>query len=185
MFWRAFKRACQIITFGNLYGQKVYRFLPIFMMCFLLMEMVLRYVFNSPTNWSFLLTGMLVGPYWVFCTIYTMAGDQHIRLDMIYQRLSLRKQGIIDCFTWLFFWFYLGIICYYGWGYFWDAFTNQTRYVGTWAPLVWPWRLTVPVTCFLMLLQGIVKYTTIVHKAVTGKELDLLGNQNTEDVVSG
>lgn len=139
----------------------------------MLYEVISRYIFKSPTIWSYELTGMLMGPYWILCSVHTMVEKQHIRLELLYRHLSPRTQAITDAITWGFFWFYIGVVLYYGWGEFVHAFTEGTRSRSFWGPPMWPWRLLVPVGCGLLLLQGIVRYGGIIYKAVTGRELEV------------
>jgi len=173
---RVVMRAVRIVFHGitaiNVYFMKGYRFVILAMMSFMLYEVVARYAFNVPTAWSYELTGMLFGVLWLFGAGYSLTRDEHIRLELLYKRLSTRKQGILDMVTWVFFWFYIGVIAYYGWQSFWFSFTVMERSRTYWGPLLWPWRLTVPIGCALLLLQGIVRYGHAVHKAVTGRELE-------------
>ena len=160
------------ITAINVNFMKGYRLLILVMMLCMLYEVFARYVFNAPTIWSYELTGMLVGPLWMFSAGYSMVRNEHIRLDLVYNRLSPRKQGIIDSITWLLFFFYIGSVMYYGWDAFCFALAKQSRSDSLWAPLLWPWRLTVPVACGLLLLQGIVVYANCLYKAITGRQLE-------------
>lgn len=151
---------------------KGYRFLLLAIMSFMLYEVVARYVFNAPTIWSYELTGMLFGALWLFSASYSMVRGEHIRLSLFYNRLSARRQGIVDMITWMFFWFYISALMYYGWQAFYLSFTTQARSVTLWGPFLWPWKMAVPLGCALLLLQGIVKYVHAVHKAITGRELE-------------
>lgn len=155
-----------------MYFMKGYRFLILAMMSFMLYEVVARYAFGAPTIWSYELTGMLFGALFVFSASYTMAYGEHIRLDLLYNCLSPRKQGILDMITWTFFWFYVGLIVYHGWQSFWVSFTMLEKSSTYWGPLLWPWKMAVPMGGALLLLQGIVKYGHAVHKAITGRELE-------------
>lgn len=151
---------------------KGYRFLILAMVCFMVYEVVARYVFDAPTIWSWELTGMVFAAFYLFSAVYSMARDEHVRLDLLYNRLSLRKQGIIDMITWMFFWLYIGVLLYYGWQSFWFSFSMMEKSRTFWGPILWPWKMVVPLVCTLLLLQGIVKYGHAVHKAITGRELE-------------
>lgn len=160
------------ITAINVFVMKGSRFIVLAMMSFMLYEVVARYAFNAPTSWSYELTGMLMGALFLFAAAYCMVTNEHICLDLVYKRLSLRKQGIIDMITWMFFWFYIGTVLYYGWGAFRFSFTTMATSKSLWAPILWPWKMTIPIGCALLLLQGIVRYGQAIHKAITGRELE-------------
>jgi len=158
------------ITRVNLGFMRVYGFLIIVMMVTMVYEVFARYIFDSPTIWSYELTGMLVGPLWLFAASYTMVHNDHIRLDLLYGRLPLRVQGGIDMITWLLFFFFIGAVTYYGWNAFYFSFTEHQHSSSLWGPIQWPWKLTVPVACGLLLLQGIVVYAGAVYKTFTGRK---------------
>ena len=164
------------ITSVNVYFMKAYRFLIIVMMVGMVYEVFARYAFDSPTVWSYEFTGMLVGPLWLFAAGYTMVHNEHIRLDLVYNRFPLRVQGGIDMFTWLLFFFFIGSVMYYGWDSFYSSYTTQAHSSSLWGPILWPWKLTVPVACGLLLLQGIVVYTGAIYKTFTGRKPPWLPN---------
>lgn len=62
----------------------------------LLMEVVLRYVFNSPTIWAHETTTFLSGIVFVYGGLYCAARNSHIRVVLIYDRLSPRWRRAMD-----------------------------------------------------------------------------------------
>ena len=164
-------KAFRIITAFNVHSMKAVRFLILVMMLSMLCEVVARYAFNKPTIWSYELTGMILGPMQLFGAVYVMARNEHIRLDLLYKRLSLRTQGMLDSITWLFFFFYVGLVMYFGWESSLFSFTITERSKSLWHPILWPWKIAIPISCFLLLLQGLVTYGRAIHKAITGREL--------------
>lgn len=167
------RRIFRGITSFSWFCFKGYRFMLLAVLIITLHGVITRYVFRNPAIWTYELGGMIIVPYWMFATVINLVEKTDIKLDIFYGRLSLRKQAILDAFTWLFFWFYIGCVLYYGWEAFMFSFTHGARSLSLWRPLLWPWKLAVPVTCFLVLLQGIVKYGSILYQAITGKELEL------------
>ena len=59
-------------------------------------DVVMRYLLNMPTKWSYELSYMVGGSMMVLAGAFVMLHDEHVRIDIIYNRLSLRKQLIID-----------------------------------------------------------------------------------------
>jgi len=163
-------RIFSAITRINIYFMKVYRYLILIMMIGMVYEVFARYAFDSPTVWSYEFTGMLVGPLWLFAASYTMVHNEHIRLDLLYGRLPLRVQGSIDMITWLLFFFFIGAVTYYGWDSFYSSYVSQAHSSSLWRPILWPWKLTVPVSCALLLMQGIVVYAGAVYKTFSGRQ---------------
>jgi TRAP-type mannitol/chloroaromatic compound transport system permease small subunit len=56
----------------------------------LLMETVMRYVFNSPTLWAGELTQMLFGAFAVLAGGYVLRWEGHVTVDIVYSRLPPR-----------------------------------------------------------------------------------------------
>ena len=59
-------------------------------------EVVARYAFNAPTIWHFEVSRMMAGVIFFFTSAYIMVIRRHVRVDIIYERLSPRAQAIID-----------------------------------------------------------------------------------------
>jgi TRAP-type mannitol/chloroaromatic compound transport system permease small subunit len=59
------------------------------------------------------------------------------------------------------------------WGEAWYAYTiNETSEQTTWRPLLWPFKAVVPLTCAMLLLQGISELIKSLHAARTGIVLE-------------
>ena len=78
--------------------------------------------------------------------------------------------------TWLFFFLFIGAVTYYGWDSFYMSYVRQAHSHSAWGPPLWPWRLTVPIACGLLLLQGVVVYAGHLYKTITGREAPWLQN---------
>lgn len=65
-------------------------------MLILIQEVVLRYVFNSPTMWAHETTIFLSGVAFVYGGLYCAARDRHIRVVLIYDALSPRLRRVFD-----------------------------------------------------------------------------------------
>ncbi len=76
----------------------------------LLIEVVLRYVFNRPTIWAHETTQQVFGAYAVLAGAYTLLHAQHAKVDIIYAAFSPRGRAIADCVTFLFTFVYLMVI---------------------------------------------------------------------------
>ena len=69
------------------------------MFVFLILEVALRYFFNSPSVWTNELTQLLFGVYAVMSGGYIMAHRGHVNVDLLHSTLKLRAQGFVDIFT--------------------------------------------------------------------------------------
>jgi len=60
------------------------------------MEVVLRYVFNSPTIWAWDVNAQLFMGVSILGGAYVLLHDGHVRVDVLYGRVSVRKKAIFD-----------------------------------------------------------------------------------------
>ena len=137
-------------------------------------EVVARYAFNAPTIWSFDVTYMLYGTLFMLGAAYALHKGAHIRTDFFYERWSIKTRGTIDAIAYIVF-FYPALITFLvvSWkeGYY--AWTiNETSEQTPWRPILWPFKMIVPLACLLLLVQGISETIKSLWAARTGVELE-------------
>jgi TRAP-type mannitol/chloroaromatic compound transport system permease small subunit len=134
-------------------------------------EVVARHFFRAPTIWAFDVTYMLYGTHFMFGTAYTLMRIGHVRTDMLYQRWSIRRQGIIDAIGYLFFFFPAMILLFYfGWqeaAHSWAI--GETSDASPWRPIIYPFKTVIPATAILLLLQGIAEFLKSLYAIRTGR----------------
>ena len=137
-------------------------------------EVLSRYLFNSPTQWSFDLTYMLYGTIFMLGAAYALHKGAHIRTDFFYEKWSIRTRGMIDSIAYIVFFFpSLAVLLVVSGAEGWYAFEiNETSEQTPWRPLLWPFKMVVPLTCLLLMIQGISETMKSVFAARTGIELE-------------
>jgi TRAP-type mannitol/chloroaromatic compound transport system permease small subunit len=137
-------------------------------------EVVARYVFDAPTIWVFDVTYMLYGTIFMLGAAYALHKGAHIRTDFFFEAWSTRTRGMIDSVAYLALFFpslLLFLIVSGGEG--WYAFLiNETSEQTPWRPILWPFKMVVPLTCLLLLVQGVSEVIKSLHAALTGIELE-------------
>jgi len=137
-------------------------------------EVLSRYLFNAPTIWSFDVTYMLYGTIFMLGAAYALLKGAHIRTDFFFERWSIRTKGVIDSTAYLVF-FFPAIFTFLvvSWSEGWYAFQiGETSEQTPWRPILWPFKLVVPLTCLLLLIQGVSETIKSVYAARLGIELD-------------
>jgi len=155
----------------NIQIAKVISWINIIMMLLMIYHVTMRYFLGSPSSWALSLTGQLFALYWLIVGGYLLVEDAHVRMDVFYRLLSPRRKAIINLFTFTLFFFNCGLVLIYGWEWFLLSYVREARMSGLWRPLLWPFRLIVPISFGLILLTGIATYIRDLYKAVTGKDL--------------
>ena len=137
-------------------------------------EVIARYAFSAPTAWSFDLTYMLYGTVFMLGAAYALHKGAHIRTDFFFEKWSVRTRGVIDSTAYIVFFFpslFLFLIVSGAEG--WYAFEiGETSEQTPWRPLLWPFKMVVPLTCLLLLIQGVSETIKSVYAARTGIELE-------------
>jgi len=137
-------------------------------------EVFARYLFNAPTIWSFDLTYMLYGTIFMLGCAYALHKGAHIRTDFFFEKWSTRTKGMIDSVAYIVF-FFPGIFVFFlvSWEEGWYAFTiNELSEQTPWRPILWPYKMVVPLACLLLLIQGVSETLKSVYAARTGIELE-------------
>jgi TRAP-type mannitol/chloroaromatic compound transport system permease small subunit len=137
-------------------------------------EVIARYVFNAPTIWSFDVTYMLYGAIFMLGAAYALHKGAHIRTDFFYEKWSDRTRGMVDSISYIVFFFpSILMLLFVSAHEAWYAFSiMETSEQTTWRPLLWPFKAVVPVTCVLLLLQGVSELIKSFYAARTGIVLE-------------
>jgi len=61
-------------------------------------EVFARYVLNNPTIWAYEFGYLLMGFHFLLGGALTLKKQEHIRIDIFYNRLSNKKKAVIDLF---------------------------------------------------------------------------------------
>jgi TRAP-type mannitol/chloroaromatic compound transport system permease small subunit len=136
-------------------------------------EVIMRYAFQNPTTWSFELNYLVFGAYFMLIGAYTHARKGHVSVDIIYGRLSLRGKALADLITFPVFLLFVGVMFYKGLGFARDAWAFRETLSSAWAPPVYPFKTIIPISAFLLLLQGLAKFIRDLHALITGREGEL------------
>jgi TRAP-type mannitol/chloroaromatic compound transport system permease small subunit len=138
-------------------------------------EVVSRYVFNAPTQWAYDMTFMLYGTFFMLGAAFTLQRKGHVRTDSLYAKWPPRRQAMVDLGGHLLMLLpFAGVLLFVGWGYFVKAYvTNETFVSSSWQPIAWPFKLAMPVTGLLLLIQGASECLKCVHTLKTGQWPDV------------
>jgi TRAP-type mannitol/chloroaromatic compound transport system permease small subunit len=137
-------------------------------------EVISRYAFNAPTVWSYDVTYMLYGTIFMLGSAYALHKGAHIRTDFFFEKWSIRTKGVIDSVAYLVFFFpSIFVFLLVSGAEGWYAYSiNEESEQTPWRPLLWPYKMVVPLTCVLLLIQGVSEVIKSLWAARTGVELE-------------
>lgn len=136
-------------------------------------DVILRYAFRAPTVWQYDTSYMLGGSVIILGSAYVHLKRRHVRVDLIYNRFSLRTRLILDLvFTLICFFPLLTGLIVVSAGYAVHAYqVKEFSEVGFWRPLMWPFRSVIPFGLTVLWLQGLANFIRDIHMLAKGKEL--------------
>jgi len=151
---------------------KIFIWLIIPLTALVVFEVISRRVFNMPHIWAPEVTDFIYGPHFMLVAAYTLLHRGHVSIEVIYERFSPKVRAILDCFTYLVFFFPFLIIvftqgilfAYTSWSI---GETSESA-----ALIVVPGVKTViPVAFLLILIQGLANFIRRVIFVIRGKEI--------------
>ena len=168
------KKALHIIDAISEWTGKTGRWASLGLVLALVYEVTARYVFTAPTIWAHDTTSMLVGVTAVLAWAYVHRLHGHVRVDVIYMRLSIRGKALIDVVgTIVFFFPLVGILIYTAIKKMLFSWELQEKLsMSYWYPPAYPIRTVMVIGLILFALQGIAQLWRDSHLLIKGREYD-------------
>ena len=121
--------------------------------------------------WIIEMAQFIITGYYLLGGGYSMIMGDHVRMDLVYSKLSDHNKAKMDAFTSFFLVFYLVALLYGSiTSLIYTLETNQ-RLFTAWAPYVWPIKTIMLIGILLMLLQSISMFFKDIAK-VTEREIN-------------
>lgn len=165
------KTALKIIDTITEYNGQIFLWMSIALMGVMSYESIARFAFNSPTQWAYETAEMIGGTLAVMAWSYTLLHKAHIRVDVIYHRLSLRGQALVDVVCTLILLFpLLAILAYASTNamlFSWKIGEKLTE--SSWMPPAGPIRTVMVIGLALFTLQSLAQFTRDVYQLIRSK----------------
>lgn len=131
--------------------------LVIFLILELVYETIMRYVFNYAVVWSFDISYILYGIIFMLSIPHVEVIDKHVRIEVIYNKLSKKARLTLDLMGYLIFYLPVSVaITYFGWNFFYESYViRETSGATMWSPPIYPFKFIIPLTGFLLFLQSL------------------------------
>lgn len=134
----------------------------------LVIEVVARYFFKSPTTFAFDLTWMFFGIYTILGAAYTHMMGGNVRIDIFYNLLPKRKRAFWEIILYLIFFFplifVLSVSCT---DFAISAWMSDERSATSlWRPPVYPFKMAMVIGLYLLGLQGLVQFLKKLYELI-------------------
>ena len=134
-------------------------------------EVVMRYVFHRPTIWASECMVYGCAFLYVWGAAWTMLDNRHVKIDMVYEKLSPRGQRILDIITFSFFALYMGMMLWVGMKYALGSIKLLETSGTPWDPPVYPVKSAFVIGVAMLILQGSAKFIRDIYFIIKGTEL--------------
>jgi TRAP-type mannitol/chloroaromatic compound transport system permease small subunit len=152
----------------SIWSGKAISWLIIPMAAVLVWEVFIRYVYK-PTLWAVDMATIFYGTHFFIAGAMTLYLGKHIRTDFFYQYWSMKTQCWVDTICYLFL-FLPGMVLFIWMSsiFFAESLALKEQLMTTWRPPAYPYKLVIPVSGALILLQGISELIKSIQTIVTG-----------------
>lgn len=124
--------------------------------------------FMRPSLWTLEMAQFLMVAYFFLGGPYAMQLDSHVRMDLAYGALDLRRKALVDCVTVFCLFTFLGFLLYGGINSLAYAIGFGERSASAWRPYIWPIKAVTVLGIVLMLLQAVAELFKDIERWRTG-----------------
>ncbi|MCL3883923.1 TRAP transporter small permease subunit [Marivita sp. GX14005] len=149
---------------------KAFAWLIIFMAVGTGYEVVVRYLFNSPTVWALDVSFIMYGTLFMMGGAYTLSRGGHVRGDFLYRLWSTRWQARVDLVLYFLF-FFPGVLALIlaGWKYADRSWAYGEVSVNSPAGIpIYQFKTAMVAAGILLFIQGIAEVMRCIHCIRTG-----------------
>lgn len=163
-------RIIKVIDQISIWSGKAVSWLIFPMIGVLVWEVLVRYI-TRPTLWAVDIATMTYGAHFFLAGAMTLYLGKHIRTDFFYGKWSPKTQAWVDVICYVFL-FLPGMVMFawLSWDFFAESWDLKEDLMTTWRPPAYPYKLVIPVSAALILLQGISEILKSVKLILTGKD---------------
>jgi len=127
----------------------------VFAMIGILFYMTFMKVFFLPANWTVEMAQFVMVAYYLLGGAYTLRENEHVRMDLIYGGMPVRRKAQTDLITSVALIFFLVMLLIGGIASTWYAFKYGERSFSAWRPYMLPVKMVMTFGIFLTLLQAV------------------------------
>lgn len=154
----------------NEWAGKIIAPLLIVMMLIGVFEVTARNAFNAPTKWAWELDQYLLAVLIALGGAYTLLHRGHVSVDILYTHFTVRTKAIVDLALFVFcFLPLMGILFWHSLDFAAASVAAQETSTTQWRPIIYPFKVFMPVAFLLLLLQGLSHFMRNLNTFLHGK----------------
>jgi TRAP-type mannitol/chloroaromatic compound transport system permease small subunit len=139
---------------------------------FVVLEVILRKVFNNPTIWSFELSIFLYGAHFMLAASYGLLHKSHVNVTLIVDKLFSKKTAvIIDLISYILLLIpFVVMMIIFGTGFAAKSWAQLETSWSVWHPPLYPIKTVIPITAVLIMIQAISEILKKILFIISGDE---------------
>ena len=164
------KKVLRIIDRASEWAGKCASFLIVALILGIGYDVTMRYLFAKPTSWAFDMTYIIYGAYTMLGAAYCHYARGHVRMDLLYSRLSPRGKATLDviCYLILFFPLFFVLVYKCGGNAIEALISGERSHASVWRPYLAPFKLLIALGFVLFLFQGIAEFIRSLYNMFKG-----------------
>lgn len=166
------KKLLNLIDTVSEWTCRIFRWNIVIICILIIFEIIMRWIFNAPTSWSFEVMLQLYGLYFMIISAYTLLHDAHVSVDVFTTSLSKRSKAVLSVINYVLLFFpFMLVLLYEGILYAANSWAMHEKSWSPFAPPIYPIKTVIPIATFLLLIQGIAIFIRRLHMGINGEEL--------------
>jgi len=149
---------CQRIDAINRWTGFIAGMLLIPLVILVMTEVILRYFFSSPTIWAWDINVQLAAVIAILAGGYGLLYGNHVSVDVITSHLTPRTRARVDVATSTIFFFIMITLTWVAISAAGFSVSTRELYTSLFNPPLYPLRIVVAISLFLLFIQGIAKF---------------------------
>lgn len=129
----------------------------------IILDVVMRYVFNQPTRWAFDVTKQLYGFYFIMLGGYALRHQAHVRVDLLIAVLSPTVRRWVEILGYpIFFFPFVWVFMTKSYAFALRSWNQGEVTYGSVQIPVYPLKMAMAVAAVLLLIQGISEFLKLI-----------------------
>jgi TRAP-type mannitol/chloroaromatic compound transport system permease small subunit len=146
----------RFIDWINDWVGKIFCWTVVVLALLVVVEVILRRVFNRPTIWNFETTLQLYAFHFLIMIPHTLLHNGHVNVDIVYDIFKPRTKAILSIISYcVFFIPFMTVLIYQGIKYANYSWSVLERSWSVFGPPLYPIKTVIPIMAILLTLQGL------------------------------
>lgn len=129
--------------------------LLLFLLMFIISyEVIMRYAYNSPTTWAWILNLHFWLVTMLLAGVFAFQEGSHIRIEVLYDGFNQRMKAVTKYLTLILFWFFVAALVWKGYSLAALSAENLEIARGPFPMPIYPFKIMMPIAGVLMFFQG-------------------------------